>query len=128
MDPSQQQQVFEVEQAFELWRSTRRGRQRIPEELWDKAISLCSFIAPTKVCKILTINYPGLRRRLRSQATGHEEGPVFLSLPDGLGKSTDHVRVELSGSTSAKMSLELPVNELQRVFPLALRILQLPLK
>ena len=133
MNPAQEQIIFEVQQSFEVWRSTRQGRERVPEELWVQAISLCSFLAPTRVCKILGVNYPGLRKRLRKRlrrsasdaTTPSEKEPLFLTLPDGLGKETSQVRVELSGSSSARMSLDLSVDHLDRLFPLALRVLEI---
>jgi len=134
VDQAQEQIIFEVQQSIEVWRSTRQGRERLPEELWCQAISLCSFLAPTRVCKILGINYPGLRKRLRRKRVTSgttallEKEPLFLSLPDGLGKEPSQVRVEVSRSSSARMSLELSTDHLERLFPLALRVLEIPEK
>ena len=50
-------------QAFEAWRANRRGRSRIPPELWEKAVSLLDRHPITRVARELHLDPAELRKR-----------------------------------------------------------------
>jgi hypothetical protein len=56
-----------VRQAFEQWRSTRSGRERIPEELWQAAVDLSGSYTPCRIATELKLDYSRLRRRIRER-------------------------------------------------------------
>ncbi len=49
--------------AFEDWRVNRRGRTRIPPELWEKAVSLLDHHPITRVARELHLDPTELRKR-----------------------------------------------------------------
>lgn len=53
-----------VREAFEQWRSTRTGRERIPEELWQAAVELSESHSLCKIATELKLDYNRLRRRI----------------------------------------------------------------
>lgn len=57
-----------VKQAFERWRSTRGGRERIPEELWQAAVDLSESYTPCRIATELKLDYSRLRRRIRERS------------------------------------------------------------
>jgi hypothetical protein len=52
-----------VRAEFENWRAQRKGRARIPENLWASAISLLDYYPFYRVCKELNLNAKQLRDR-----------------------------------------------------------------
>ncbi len=85
-------------QTFELWRAKRRGRTRIPPELWEKAVSLLAHHPITHVARELRLDPAGLRRRrLASQPSlvpNSSPAPQFLEV-----RASD-----LSSRTEAQLS------------------------
>ncbi len=57
-----------VRQAFDQWRSTRRGRERIPEELWQAAVDLSGSYSVCKIATELKLDYSRLRRRIQQRS------------------------------------------------------------
>src|SRR5207253_2424479 len=55
---------------FERWRSSHRGRRRIPDRLWRRALVLLDRYAPTRVCRELGLNSARLAERRRAADTG----------------------------------------------------------
>lgn len=53
-----------VRDAFEQWRSTRDKRGRVPESLWEAAVSLSAFYSAFRISKTLRLNYRELRHRI----------------------------------------------------------------
>jgi hypothetical protein len=49
---------------FEHWRSRRRGRARLPEALWAKAVALARTHGVSKTAKALRLDYGSLKQRL----------------------------------------------------------------
>jgi hypothetical protein len=60
----------QVKGEFDQWRAQRRGkRERIPERLWERAVSLARRHGVSRVAALLHLEYAGLGRRL-TRATG----------------------------------------------------------
>ena len=82
-------------QAFAKWRANRRGRTRIPPELWEKAVALLDHHRITHVARELHIHPTELRKR-RLAALSHRPlvpstslAPQFLEVrPSGLSSKT----------------------------------------
>jgi len=72
--------------AFELWRANRRGRTRIPPELWDQAVLLLDHHPITNVARELRLDPTKLRKlRLaahRSVLPNSSLAPHFLEVRD----------------------------------------------
>ncbi|MEW6253596.1 MAG: hypothetical protein AB1716_23370 [Planctomycetota bacterium] len=53
---------------LERWRGTRRGRARIPEELWSLAVEAVSTHGLNKTARALGLDYYSLKKRVESAA------------------------------------------------------------
>jgi hypothetical protein len=53
---------------LERWRRTRRGRARIPEELWGLAVEAVSTYGLNKTARALGLDYYSLKQRVESAA------------------------------------------------------------
>ena len=49
---------------FEQWRSTRQGRSKIPDELWQAAVALHGRYSASQLCRELHLSAGALRSRL----------------------------------------------------------------
>ena len=65
--------------AFQLWRANRKGRTRIPPELWQQAVSLLTHHPITRVARDLRLDPAGLRKRC--QASSPPPVPVISPAP-----------------------------------------------
>ena len=69
----------EVQARFTTWRCNPNRTRRIPDELWDAAVSLCAEHSVCKVSRALRLDYNALRERsLRSEET--PAPPAFVEL------------------------------------------------
>lgn len=77
----------EVRARFTAWRSSSQRARRIPDELWDAAVSLCTEYSVCKVSRALGLDYNALRkRRLKSEQTQPPRAFVELAPLSGLGE------------------------------------------
>jgi hypothetical protein len=53
-----------IRQRLEHWRRTRRGRDRIPEELWGLAVQGVSTYGLNKTARALGLDYYSLKKRV----------------------------------------------------------------
>lgn len=67
---------------FEQWRATRTGRSKIPDPLWQAAITLQDRYSIGQICRELHLCDTDLRARTRAlQATSQSPSPTFVALP-----------------------------------------------
>jgi hypothetical protein len=98
----------------EQWRAHReRPKSRVPEELWNEAVSVARVLGPWATCRAIHFNYMDLKQRM-SQAESQsaepskaefvelqmaaieqrqEEGRIVVELQDHRG---DRMRIETS--------------------------------
>ena len=69
----------EVQAQFVTWRSNPQRRRRIPHELWDAAVSLCSEHSVCKVSRALRLDYNALKERSSKSKDPQAPGP-FIEL------------------------------------------------
>ncbi len=95
---SKEKQRLEAVQAqFSDWRKNRKKRDRIPESLWDAAVSLVDNFSINKLSKALHLNYSDLKDRIESIPNSPTEEllpPTFIELPP-LNPPADSVEVNL---------------------------------
>lgn len=112
---------------FEAWRSQRKGRERISENLWAAAISLLDYYPVTKVCRELKLNLKQLQKRSKSNGKvvrqGRKTRKAFLEVSAGdlskvlplsnnaqLSNGSDKTcRIVFERSDGSRLSLNLPV-------------------
>ena len=100
-----------VKRRFELWRRTREGRGRIPEALWDAAVSAVSVHGVHKTARTLRLNYASLNQRVershRSARRTHEPPPRFVEMaPMPIGSASECV-VEVEDARGTKLRIHL---------------------
>ena len=59
---------------FELWRSTRQGRGRIPERLWKSAVKLAAVYGLCRTARMLGLDYNALKRHVGATGPGDSPG------------------------------------------------------
>lgn len=70
-------QVEAVRRRFELWRRTRQGRARIPEQLWTSAVKLAGAYGLCRTARTLGLDYNALKQRVGSAGlNGSSAGPT----------------------------------------------------
>ena len=118
--------------AFELWRANRRGRTRIPPELWDKAVSLLDRHRITHVARQLRLDPTKLRKRrlaahqsvfpncspaphfleVRTSGLNSEIGSTLTSDPAPLRLTTEAVwRLQIERADGHRLTLSVPSSE-----------------
>jgi hypothetical protein len=64
---------------FEQWRATRKGRAKIPDELWQAAVSLHGRYSASQLCRELRLSAGALRSRLQERVSEKSSShPVFV--------------------------------------------------
>jgi hypothetical protein len=57
--------IEEIKEQFILWRSNRKCRGLIPEQLWEAAVSLAGDYSLGHICRVLGLNHRQLKRRVQ---------------------------------------------------------------
>lgn len=67
---------------FQAWRSGRRGRGRIPEELWQVAVGLVRQHGVSRTAAVLGLDYYCLKKRAEQSAKVlPARRPTFVEVP-----------------------------------------------
>ncbi len=91
----------EVQSRFDQWRQTRRGKARIPDELWTAAGELAREQGVNRVSRVLRLEFNHLKRlaeagrQTRSDNVG--KAPAFLELMNPIANSLREYTIELDG-------------------------------
>jgi len=87
----------EVRIRFENWRQNRRGKQRIPEELWSAAIELARRNGVNPTAAALHLDGGELKRRMvaAGSVSGKAMPPSFVELI--APRTVDECTIELEG-------------------------------
>ena len=72
----------EARTRFESWRQSRRGKQRIPEQLWSAAIELARRNGVNPIAAALHLDGGKLKRRMgaANSVSGKAMPPTFVEL------------------------------------------------
>ena len=77
----------QVAHEFEVWRTTRQHKGRIPDRLWQSALSLIKSYPASQVAQQIHLNYSDLKRRLdnpeQSPSRDHDLSFIELGYSDG---------------------------------------------
>jgi hypothetical protein len=109
--PSAAAQFKKVRHRFERWRKTKKGRERIPDPLWEAAVGLARHYSVNEIAKTLRLNHTELKYRVdgdRGNSSGKATSePHFVELAfPGEGQAPECV-VELERADGAKMRVTL---------------------
>ncbi len=83
-----------VRRRFELWRSTRQGRGRIPERLWNSAVKLAAAYGLCRTARTLGLDYNALKRHVGVSGSG-----------DSPGNSARIARRRMPGTNTARQKM-----------------------
>ena len=81
---------------FEEWRSNRRGKARIPAELWSAAVEVARKEGINRTARELHVACDDLKRRM--PATGAVPQPAFVELVTPQVQSVPECTLEVEGS------------------------------
>ena len=90
--------LSEVHSRFAAWRSSKKHRSRIPEDLWAAAVLLIPANSIHKVSRTLSLSYKDLKKRVESHntITGRSPSP-----------SPDFIPIDISQQHSAECTIEM---------------------
>jgi len=98
-----------VQGQFENWRNTRKSRARIPEALWDAAISLAGSCSVHQISKGLRLNHTAVKDRVEiSRNIIPEEAAqtTFVELPPlNQPMPIEEFSLDLENKAGAKMKI-----------------------
>jgi hypothetical protein len=74
--------IEQVKAEFASWRSTRVGKQRIPQQLWQMAVALLDTHSTSTVSNVLKLDYGQLKQRAvaLNVKTHHLSSQSFLEV------------------------------------------------
>ena len=96
-----------VRRRFELWRSKRQGRERIPERLWTAAVKLAAMQGLWPTARTLRLDYYALKKRV--EAASPSDAPVG-SMPTQ--------KAPARNASITKVSIQDPVTTFVELTPL----------
>ncbi len=94
------------------WRRAQRGRPRLPNDLWDAAVSLAGLKGVSWVARALHLDYCRLKRRCTQGAgTASQPAPPPTFVEVQLGPSTPDPthrwRIELHDESAACLTIDM---------------------
>lgn len=103
------QDLHAVVAAFERWRAGRTIGQRIPQELWQAAISLHPRHSVYRIARALRLDSGDLRHRVGLKRTKGRDakGPQFMQLPVAMGGGVADCRVKASDGRRVRIAIRL---------------------
>lgn len=105
---NEKQRLEAVQAQFSEWRNNRKKRDRIPESLWDAAVSLADAFSINELSKALHLNHSSLKDRIKSIPNSPTEAlfpSTFIELPP-LNATSDSIEVNLElEKTGARMKI-----------------------
>jgi hypothetical protein len=83
---------------FEEWRSSRRGKARIPAELWSAAVEVARKEGINRTARELHVAWDDLKRRIATREVGRQPGsPAFVELVAPRTQSVPECTLEVEG-------------------------------
>lgn len=93
----------EVLNRFETWRSMRKLREPIPDDLWEAAASLHQDYSIHQISKTLHLNHTDLKRHIRQPTSEAHPHSAFVELELRSPISQGKYMVEIEEPGGAKM-------------------------
>jgi len=100
----------QVRRPLEVWRRTRKHRERIPEALWTQMTRVAKTYGVSPVSHALGVEYYGLKRRVKEGPSADVTAlsqPAFVELRALPSRGEAGCTVELENRSGAKMTLRL---------------------
>jgi hypothetical protein len=89
----------EAKGRFEEWRSNRRGKARIPAELWSAAVEVARKQGINRTARELHVAWDDLKRRVAStgEVRRQPDSPAFVELVASQTPSVPECTLEVEG-------------------------------
>ena len=89
----------EAKGRFEEWRSNRKGKARIPAELWSAAVEVARKEGINRTARELHVAWDDLKRRMETQGgvAGQPGSPAFVELVSPPAQSVPECTLEVEG-------------------------------
>jgi hypothetical protein len=91
---------------FEEWRKGRKGRSRIPDDLWFLAISAARTHGVWRASKILGLDYMRLKQRVQTNAPP-KSSAAFMEVDLSRSIPSAECTIEMQERDGAKMTVHL---------------------
>ena len=88
-----------VKKHFDLWRSQRLGKGRIPKQLWKEAVSLLEHYPISKICKALSLN-PSCLKHHAQELSSIDTSAFVEVLP-----TSSNTHCEISSNANCEVTL-----------------------
>jgi hypothetical protein len=100
--------VVQLERQFEQFRSTRTGRAKLPESLWQAAVEQAREHGANVVAHALRLDYNALKKRMGAVMEPHRDQlpTSFVELMGATGAVADEYVIELEGSAQPRMRVQ----------------------
>ena len=100
--PRSKTPVISLEEAkvrFEEWRTTRRGKARIPAELWSAAVEVAGKEGVNRTARELHVAWDDLKRRVATtgEVRRQPDSPAFVELVAPQTQSVPECTLEVEG-------------------------------
>jgi len=93
---------------FDAWRRVRKGRTRIPDQLWNLAVKLAASHGLNRTASVLKLDYYSLKRRVEAKnAAGGSANPAFVELSPSPVITAGEYVVEFEDGRGASMRIRL---------------------
>jgi len=100
-----------VRRRLEAWRRSRRGRERIPEPLWNLAVQMAGVYGLCTTARTLRLDYVVLKRRVesanRQSPPRPEPAMSFVEVLSPERTSVPECILEMENPSGAKMRVHL---------------------
>ena len=104
-----QQRLEEVKQLFTTWRTSRKQKTRIPDELWKAAASLATQYSIHQISRALRLNHTALKDQVAAHTQENDSTTApqvcFLELPPPQSPPLSECLIEMENRHGEKMRM-----------------------
>lgn len=107
---TQQHQLEQLRDRFEVWRRDHPGRPRLPGELWSEAANVAQECGVYRTAKMLRLSYDSLKQHVQVGGLGGGKAPRtprFVELRPLSPAAMPECSVELENMRGAKIKIQL---------------------
>jgi hypothetical protein len=95
--------ITQLQQRFEQFRTTRTGRTKLPEALWQAVVEQARQHGVNVVAHALRLDYSGLKKRLNGTSV---PPTAFVELMGASGARADEYVIEFESKPSPRMRVQ----------------------
>jgi hypothetical protein len=96
----------EIKEEFEQWRQNRKGKQEIPDKLWNSATELSKYYSINKIAKALGLGHSALKKRVKDLKGNNSSTFVEFQLPKTVSSVQWTVEMEKPNGAKLKMNYQ----------------------